>query len=85
MPVFHHIDYGFDSHGRQRSFFQESVIVCNFISLFATTRNYQNILTLKYTRKSTSIFLEQTGYNASKLYAKYNENLYIIEERCVCP
>ena len=30
-------------------------------------------------------FLEQTGYNASKLYAKFNEKLYIIEERCVCP
>jgi hypothetical protein len=34
---------------------------------------------------STSISLVQTRYNASKLYAKYNKILYVVEEHCVCP
>jgi hypothetical protein len=48
-PDFQRCDYGYDSHGTHKSFFQESVILCNLISLFTTTRNYQNVLTLKYT------------------------------------
>ena len=39
-------DCGFDSHDTLIYFFQESVMLCNFTSLFATTRNNENFLTL---------------------------------------